>query len=84
MASYKARTEAIILAGKTGTAQVGSGANKSTNAWFIGFGPYHEPRYAIAVLVEGGRSGGNDCAPIAREFFEEWLDAEAESLASHQ
>lgn len=41
----------VEVAGKTGTAQVGQ---KYVNSWFIGFWPYENPRYSIAVVLEKG------------------------------
>jgi len=37
--------------------------------WFISFAPYEKPRYAVVVMVEGGSSGGGDCAPIAGNIY---------------
>lgn len=55
----------VSSAGKTGTAQFGSG--EKTHSWFSAFAPYDSPEIAIAVLVEEA-GGGNDAAvPIARE-----------------
>ena len=53
-------------AGKSGTAEYGSGDPPPTHAWFIAF----RGDLAIAVLVEGGRSGGAVAAPIAKAFFD--------------
>jgi cell division protein FtsI/penicillin-binding protein 2 len=52
-------------AGKSGTAEYGSGDPPPTHAWFIA---YRED-VAVAVLVEGGRAGGEVAAPIAAKFF---------------
>ena len=68
-----ARNGALSLAGKTGTAEVGRGARAHKDTWFIGFGPVEDPRYAIAVVVEGGDSGSRTAAPLAARFFEAWL-----------
>lgn len=38
----------IEIAGKTGTAQVGS----KTNGWFAGFAPFDNPEIAVVVVVE--------------------------------
>jgi len=54
------------VAGKTGTAEYGSGEPPPTHAWFIAF----RGDLAIAVLVEKGRSGGSVAAPIAKAFFD--------------
>ncbi len=52
--------------GKTGTAEYGSGNPPATHAWFVGWqGPV-----AFAVLVEQGKSGATDAAPIAKSFLE--------------
>ena len=70
-------TEAFVegfgVCGKTGTAQVrlprskGGGIDHTT--WFVAYAPYDSPRYAVAVMVEHGGSGGKAAAPKAREIF---------------
>ena len=45
-----AQVEGYLVAGKTGTAQVGGTAD---NSLFIGYAPYDNPTLAIAVCVEG-------------------------------
>ena len=45
----------IKLAGKTGTAEVGT-QKKRVNAWVTGFFPYENPRYAFTVVMEQGPS----------------------------
>jgi cell division protein FtsI/penicillin-binding protein 2 len=52
-------------AGKSGTAEYGSGDPPPTHAWFIAF----RGDVAMAILVEGGRAGGSVAAPIAARFF---------------
>jgi penicillin-binding protein 2 len=74
----------VQMAGKTGTAQVhdNSAAEKQKNfnamtmAWerrpnalFVGFAPYDNPRYAIAVVVEHGNFGAQSAAPIAKAMM---------------
>lgn len=51
--------------GKSGTAEYGSGDPPPTHAWFVAY----RGDVAVAVLVEGGRAGGEVAAPIAEEFF---------------
>ena len=67
-----ARNSAVSLSGKTGTADVVTVRGKTKNTWFIGFGkdPQDETLYAIAIVIEGGESGGKTAAPIAGKFFE--------------
>lgn len=49
------------VAGKTGTAEYGTGDPPPTRAWFVGI----RGDLAVAVLVEDGASGGEVAAPIA-------------------
>jgi penicillin-binding protein 2 len=62
------------LCGKTGTAQWGPPSKNQRLAWFAGFLPFDNPRYAFAVLYEGRPnevvSGGRMAAPMVRNFFE--------------
>src|SRR5215204_3104184 len=51
----------VEIAGKTGTAEFGSGDPLPTHAWFIGI----RGDYAVSVLVEGGGVGGRVAAPVA-------------------
>ena len=51
--------------GKSGTAEYGGGDPPPTHAWFVAA----RGDLAIAVLVEGGESGGRVAAPIAARFF---------------
>lgn len=68
-----ARTRVISLAGKSGTAEVGSGAKRHKHTWFLGFAPAEEPKFALALLIERGASGGRTAAPAASRFLTKWL-----------
>ncbi|RCV50949.1 peptidoglycan D,D-transpeptidase FtsI family protein [Marinitenerispora sediminis] len=58
----------IQVAGKTGTAENGSGA---THNWFISFAPADDPQVAVAVVIEHGGGSGNElAAPVARSIME--------------
>jgi len=46
-------TSAVDVAGKTGTAELGS-KKQFVNSWVIGFWPYEKPKYAFAVVMEKG------------------------------
>ncbi|MGB0993099.1 MAG: penicillin-binding transpeptidase domain-containing protein [Akkermansiaceae bacterium] len=63
-----------ILCGKTGTAQWGPQSKEQRLAWFAGFFPLENPRYAFAALYEGKPheklSGGRKAAPMVSSFFE--------------
>ena len=69
----RAQNPYISLAGKTGTAEVGPPDDRSHNTWFICFGPVEDPRYAAAIVVRDGISGGRTAAPIASQLFSAWL-----------
>ncbi len=67
------RNAAVTIAGKTGTAQMGTPTNRWHNVWFISFAPFEDPQYAVVVFVEDGKSGGRTAAPIVRAFYDEYL-----------
>ena len=58
--------------GKTGSAETGS--KDVVHAWFAGYFPQAEPKYAIAVFVENGQYGGKAAAPIFAEIAREMTD----------
>lgn len=64
----------VSNAGKTGTAQWGPASEDCRLAWFAGFLPADNPRYAYAALYEGRPhqriSGGHMAAAIVKNFFE--------------
>jgi penicillin-binding protein 2 len=75
--------DGVLLAGKTGTAQVrrismgerAGGVRKNESlAWrmrdhslFVGFAPADNPRYACAVIIEHGGWGATVAAPMCRD-----------------
>ena len=69
----RAYIEGQNVAGKTGTAQFKRNGKPDNHAWFITFAPYNKPKYAICVLVQGGKSGGGVASPVARRIMEESL-----------
>jgi penicillin-binding protein 2 len=79
----RAKTDVIDLAGKTGSAEVKHRDKpKTKNTWFIAFGPFDDPKYACAIVIEDGDSGGRTCAPRVSEFFTEWLGSAGDTAAS--
>ena len=77
------------FAGKTGTAQVKKITEEEReldldieqipyfqrdHAWYIAFGPYKKPRYALSILVEHGGSGSKTAAPMAKKLFKLIID----------
>ena len=61
----------IPTAGKTGTAQLGSG---EPHSWFIGFAPVDQPRVVIAVIVENAGHGASRAAPMAGDLMKLYFD----------
>jgi len=70
-----ARISGVQVAGKTGTAQVSD--EVADHTWFMGFAPADDPQIAVAVFVaNGGGTGGERSAPIARQVIEAYLDGQ--------
>ena len=74
----KAQVPGLLVAGKTGTAQVGS--DKPDHAWFAGYVPADRPRYAFAVFLEHGGSGSKAAAPLARQVIMSMIEADLLSV----
>ena len=68
-----AQSDLLTIYGKTGTAEVDTRQGRINNTWFTCFTARNNTRYALTILVEEGRSGGRNCAPIAKEFLEKYL-----------
>ena len=81
------------FAGKTGTAQVKKITKQEReldldtaqipyeqrdHAWYIAFGPYKNPRYALSILVEHGGAGSSAAAPLAKKLFKKIIDRHEE------
>jgi len=56
----------IKVAGKTGTAQFGTG---EPHAWFTAFAPYDKPTIALAILVEEAGEGSDFSVPVAKDVL---------------
>ncbi len=75
----------LRMAGKSGTSQVRNISaaerargvtkndqlpwNRRDHALFVCYGPYDNPKYAVAVVVEHGGGGSLAAAPIARDVY---------------
>ena len=69
-----AALQGVRVAGKTGTAEVGSN-REFTQPWFIGFAPIDNPRMAVAVTLERTQGqGGTVAAPIVRQIMAAYFD----------
>src|SRR6266487_3316024 len=72
---HEAQLEGVEVAGKTGTAQWGPKNKERTAAWFAGFLPADQPKYAFAAVYEGDVGskvhGGTTAAPMIADIFQE-------------
>jgi penicillin-binding protein 2 len=65
----------VTVAGKTGTAEYGIKGAGRKMTWMIAFAPFDEPRYAVALLVEDGVSGGTTAAPLVKQLLSQVFSA---------
>ncbi|GLQ36251.1 peptidoglycan glycosyltransferase [Amylibacter marinus] len=88
--AYRSRLKDTVMAGKTGTTQVraiskrereqGIIKNKDRkwewrdHALFVGYAPFDNPRYSVAVIVEHGGGGSAAAAPIAKLVMEKAIE----------
>lgn len=78
---WLAKSSAVNICGKTGTAQVVGMKRDSSHlsemhrdhAWFVAFAPYETPEIALSVMVEHGGHGGAAAAPIAKRAIEAYM-----------
>jgi penicillin-binding protein 2 len=73
-----ARISGVEVAGKTGTAQNWRRNEKNVrlednHTLFISFAPYVNAKFAVCILVQGGKSGGLCAAPVAQRVLEQAL-----------
>jgi penicillin-binding protein 2 len=78
--AYKARIRSLLVAGKTGTAQVrrigkqrlrGAAVpyEHRDHAWFVGFAPADNPEIVVVAMVEHGGFGSQVAAPVAMQVI---------------
>jgi penicillin-binding protein 2 len=79
------RPDNIVVAGKTGTAQVGreyrndgeieiDGWDETQDhAWFAAYAPADDPKIAVVALVVHGGTGADAAAPIVMRVIEHYL-----------
>lgn len=61
--------EPAPVAGKTGTAQ--TGPDRPSHAWFAGYVPADQPRWALVVVLEHAGSGSTAAVPVARRLVQQ-------------
>ena len=69
---------AIMVAGKTGTAELGEadefGNYSRQHAWYTCFAPLDEPEIAVAVILEDGGEGSSYAVPVADRVLRAWFE----------
>lgn len=59
-----------MVAGKTGSAETGTG---TTHSWFACYAPADNPEIVVSVMVEDGGDGSVSAAPVARKIVEAYF-----------
>lgn len=84
--AFARRGQGILMAGKTGTAQVKSASadkvyqkcelmdhDSRHHGLFVGFAPYDNPKIAAAVIVEHGCHGSSAATPVAEAVITQYM-----------
>jgi penicillin-binding protein 2 len=90
--AYSQRLKDVVMAGKTGTAQVvklGAHRLKASqvgyferdHAWFAAFAPADDPEIVVVVLNEHSGFGASNAAPTASALVKKWLELKAQDEA---
>jgi len=90
--AYGSRLKDVVMAGKTGTAQVVKmGARRlrasqvsyfeRDHAWFVAFAPAEDPEIVVVVLNEHSGFGSANAAPTASAVVKYWLELKAQDAA---
>lgn len=75
----------ILVAGKTGTAQVRAFKDRrklsgfqNDHAWFVAFAPAYDPEIVVCVFVMHGGHGGGAAAPVAKDVMQKFFSVKVE------
>ena len=80
--AFRVNAGNLKMAGKSGTSQVVDISSRAEydevrknpllrdHAVFVGYAPHDNPKFAIAVVIENGESGGRTAGPVAKEILE--------------
>lgn len=69
----RAGTFGVSVAGKTGTAQNSQGDD---HAWFAGYAPIENPRYAVVAIAEAGKAGSSLTGPMVGKMLNFLINGE--------
>jgi penicillin-binding protein 2 len=87
--AHAIRDKSVLIAGKTGTAQVvklAEGGNRKLlaklakekekdHAWFVGYAPAGDPQIAVAAMIEHGGHGSSTTAPLVQKVILSYLNS---------
>ena len=71
-ASHRFAGLGIPVAGKTGTAEVGT-VGTAPHSWFTAYAPADKPEIALVVMAENAGEGSTVAAPLARQVIEAYF-----------
>ncbi|MBX3071467.1 MAG: penicillin-binding protein 2 [Thermomicrobiales bacterium] len=70
--------EQIVMAGKTGTAEVGvkreDGTHEASHAWFTCYAPFDNPEVVVTVFLKEGGEGSSYAVPVADKVVRAWME----------
>lgn len=82
---HAAYIDEVVVAGKTGTAQVKAfkervklSGFKNDHAWFVGFAPAYNPEIVVCAFVMHGGHGGGAAAPIVKSVMSKYFSLKKE------
>ncbi len=64
----------FTVAGKTGSAEYGTGDSGGTHSWFVGFSSKTKADLVVVVIAENGGAGSDTAVPMASEVFQAYYD----------
>jgi penicillin-binding protein 2 len=64
-------TYPIPVAGKTGTAETGTG--RDDHSWYASFAPFGHPKIVVVAMIEHGGFGAEAAAPAVREIYDAYF-----------
>ncbi|MBS1110944.1 MAG: peptidoglycan glycosyltransferase, partial [Anaeromyxobacteraceae bacterium] len=93
--AWGVRFKDVVMAGKTGTAQVvklGAKRLKASqvsyfqrdHAWFAAFAPAADPEIVVVVLNEHSGFGSSNAAPTAAALVKKWLELKEEDARARE
>jgi penicillin-binding protein 2 len=93
--AWGVRMKDVVMAGKTGTAQVvklGAKRLKASqvtyfqrdHAWFAAFAPAEDPEIVVVVLNEHSGFGSSNAAPTAAAVVRKWLELKEEDARARE